>query len=166
MMGCLAIATVETEAGPAVEMEQAVERAFLTARLLTASVGRAENAILGAIQSWYPDDGLEDLFERAMDAAVSHEIDWGAAEREPDDEGLPPELRRVLSLPDEIRRCYVLRVLAGMPAEACAGMLRLHAHVVDELTSAALYCLDQAARNPAGAAKSRKAPQRGSERTS
>jgi DNA-directed RNA polymerase specialized sigma24 family protein len=54
---------------------------------------------------------------------------------------LPEELRAVLTLAPPIRRCFVLRSLAGMSAQACARLLGLLPNQVDEYAGAAHRCL-------------------------
>ena len=50
-------------------------------------------------------------------------------------------LRAVLMLAPPIRRCFVLRNLAGMSAQACARLLDLLPNQVDEYAGTAHQCL-------------------------
>jgi hypothetical protein len=63
------------------------------------------------------------------------------AERRPPDLLLTPELRAVLNLPGDLRRCFVLRILAGFSGQACGLLLRLSVRKVDEYTCLALHRL-------------------------
>ena len=47
-------------------------------------------------------------------------------------DSLPAELQRVAQLPDLMRQCFVLRILARWPASLCARVLRLRPSEVDE----------------------------------
>ena len=126
--------------GGATEDKQAIEdivgRAFLTAHLLTGNMDQAESATMAAIDSWNPDDETEEvLFEKALAMAARARIKPASSYwNEPDVAGscLPVELQRVLRLARPLRRCFVLRVLVGLPPRVCAKLLRSDSRRVDQ----------------------------------
>ena len=124
-------------------IENTISLAFRTAHLLTASVHQAEIAVLKAIESFDPDgDSEQTLFQAAMHAAVHGPVDvkLQSASSQPAS-FVPVELQSVLDLSQDLRRCFVLRVLVGMSRQACARWLRLTVCSVDHYTCAALQCL-------------------------
>jgi hypothetical protein len=123
-------------------MAAVVGRAFRTAYLLTNSAEEAESAVLAGIESWNPDgESDEALFCRVMRAATRRHHQWEPPVRTGARLWLPDELRAVLTLAPPIRRCFVLRNLAGMSAQACACLLGLLPNQVDEYAGAAHLCL-------------------------
>jgi hypothetical protein len=121
-----------------------IDRAFLTAHLLTGDSVHAERAMMEAIASWGPDQSEDELFARVLHATVRDSVDdvpSRTAETDLADASLPAEFQAVLSLEPQLRRCYVLRVLVGLPRHACASMLGLSMQQVDRHTCAALRCL-------------------------
>src|SRR5262245_37063972 len=112
---------------------QTIEKAFVTAHLLTGNIRTAENITIDAIGNWNPrEEAPEVLFGNVLKIAA----------RTPSiasEEGqVSEELRRVLRLNPSQRRCFVLRILVGLSAETCAEMLEISAHRVDCNTRAAL----------------------------
>lgn len=123
---------------PSRDMEQTVSRAFRTVHLLTASIQQAESAILRAIDSLDPDvDARESLFQNAILAALN----CPSSESQSIESLGPPELHAVLRLPENLRRCFVLRVLVGFSQSACARLLNMTVATVNEYTCAALQRL-------------------------
>jgi hypothetical protein len=124
-------------------MADVVARSFRTAYLLTNSAEEAESAVLSGIESWNPDgESDETLFHKVMCAAVRRRHQWEPPVRTTGARlWLPEELRAVLTLAPPIRRCFVLRNLAGMPAQVCARLLDLLPNQVDEFAGAAHRCL-------------------------
>jgi len=123
-------------------MADVVARSFRTAYLLTNSAQDAESAVLAGIESWNPDGESGDaLFDKVMCAAARRHHQWEPPVRTEGRLWLPEELRVVLSLAPPIRRCFVLRNLAGMSAQACARLLGLLPNQVDEFAGAAQRCL-------------------------
>ena len=119
-----------------------LDRALLTAHLLTGSLQQAEEATLEAIDSWKPGDEPEEvLFQHVLDAAARAHVEPNP--NHPDSFGsyLPNELKAVLRLAPQLRRCFVLRVLAGLPADVCGRLLCLHSDLVDRYTTDALQYL-------------------------
>jgi DNA-directed RNA polymerase specialized sigma24 family protein len=114
-------------------------RAFLAAHLLTGSAEQAESAVMEAVDSWDPDDDSEEaLFERVLNIALR-----GPISDAPDSPAsfLPPELQAVLRLSPQLRRCFVLRILAGLSRQVSARLLRVDCRRVDQYTSAAIKVL-------------------------
>jgi hypothetical protein len=130
--------TVRTGMPEPASIERTMTRAFLAAHLLTASAEQAENAVADAINSW--DSADEDaLFSEVLAVAIKdHARPWSASRASWSESFLPAELRPVLDLPPDLRRCFVLRILVGLPEEYCAGLLRLSSRLVDEYTCEAL----------------------------
>jgi DNA-directed RNA polymerase specialized sigma24 family protein len=121
-----------------------IDRAFLAAHLLTGGSEQAECAIVEAIASWGPDRSEDELFEQVLQAAVRNTVeDEQLLANQADLSGasLPSELQAVLRLAPQLRQCYVLRVLVGLPRQACATLLGLSLQRVDQYTCAALRCL-------------------------
>jgi len=130
-----------------------IDRAFLAAHLLTGGSEQAECVIMGAIASWGPEQSEDELFEQVLRAAVRNPVeDEQLLANQADLPGasLPSELQAVLRLAPQLRQCYVLRVLVGLPRQACAALLRLSLQRIDQYTCAALRCLPLLAR-PASA---------------
>ena len=123
-------------------MADVVARSFRTAYLLTNSAEEAESAVLAGIESWNPDgESDEALFHKVMCAAAHRRHQWEPPVRTEARLRLPEELRAVPTLAPPIRRCFVLRNLAGMSAQVCARLLDLLPNQVDEFTGAAHRCL-------------------------
>jgi hypothetical protein len=76
----------------------------------------------------------EALFQRTVAASIAAKIPaQRAEEQEYGFSMLPLELRRVARLSPDHRRCFVLRVLMGLPREVCARMLQTEIQRIDEL---------------------------------
>jgi DNA-directed RNA polymerase specialized sigma24 family protein len=118
---------------------------FVTAVLLTGSAERAETAMLEGIRSW---DADADPDEELLRTTVSAALDLYRPQRQEEITQasflLPVELRGVLQLPPDLRQCYVLRLLMGLPRESCARMLGVDAGAVDRDTGLAAQALAQA----------------------
>jgi DNA-directed RNA polymerase specialized sigma24 family protein len=119
-----------------------LERAFLTAHLLTGSIQQAEDATLKGLDFWNPDEEPgEALFQNVLDAAARAQIQPSRPDSDASGSNLPNELKAVLRLSSQLRRCFVLRVLVGLPSQECGRLLGLDSDRVDEDTCAALQCL-------------------------
>src|SRR5258708_30544397 len=104
-----------------------MDRAILTAHLLTGSLRTAEEGILQAIDSWNPGEEREEvLFQNVLDAAARAQAEPNPDNTDSSGSYLPDELRAVLRLAPALRRCFVLRILAGLPPKACARLLGWH----------------------------------------
>jgi len=132
------------------DLHNAVDRAFITALLLTASAERAEAAVLKRARA-NPDAAPGDELLRGVVAAA---LETQPETPEPTPEQverassiLPSELRRVLHLPTNLRHCFVLRMLMGLPREVCARLLRLDAGQIDERTCTAMLELPGIQKN-------------------
>ena len=131
---------MQNAARPAVA--RLIERAFLTAHLLTANIHQAEDATLKGLDSWKPEEEPgEALFQHVLDASARAQIQANRPDSDASGSYLPNELKAVLRLSPDLRRCFVLRVLVGLPLLVCARLLRLDSDRVDEYTCAALQCL-------------------------
>ncbi len=125
------------QAGP--DTLRLIDRALLTAHLLTGNLHQAEEVTLNAIESWRPgEEPEESLFEDVLDAAARARFEPDPNYPDPSGWYLPNELQAVLRLAPQLRRCYVLRILAGVPAKACARMLSLPSDMVEEYTGDAI----------------------------
>ena len=131
--------------------EELANKAFRLAHLLTGDIGQAEGATIQSIESWNPDkEGSEALIERVLSAATSPEERSVSSSKTAilTCSYLPVELRPVLKLPLRLRHCFVLRVLAGLPATDCAHLLALRPQEVSENLCAALQHLQTQEAEP------------------
>jgi DNA-directed RNA polymerase specialized sigma24 family protein len=76
-----------------------------------------------------------------LDAAARAQVEPNSNNLDPATSYLPKELKAVLRLAPLLRRCFVLRILAGLPAQACARLLSLHSDMVERYTCDALQSL-------------------------
>jgi hypothetical protein len=100
----------------------AVLTAFRTALLLTGATKTAELAVLDAI------DACEVTSQRCLLVETVRSTIRRRTETPAVADGinlLPPELRRLLGLQPLLRDCFVLRILAQLPPEACADILKV-----------------------------------------
>ena len=119
--------------------DRLIGRAFLTAHLLTGNTEQAESATMTAIDSWNPEEESEEaLFQDVLDTAVRAPVQFRPEAAGP---YLSAELRAVLRLAPQLRRCFVLRILVRLPSQVCARLLSLPSDAVDRYTCAALWCL-------------------------
>ena len=133
------------------DLHKTVDRAYITALLLTASAERAEAAILEGHRVTDLDSTPgEALLGQAVNAAIkvqSETSEQPLEDLERASSMLPFELRRVLHLQPALRQCFVLRFLMGLPREVCARLLRLEIRQVDERARTALLELPTIQRN-------------------
>jgi hypothetical protein len=138
-----AVSTAAREWGS--DIEHTISKAFLTAHLLTASTEQAESATMEAIDSWNSDEETgEALFRSVLDAAVRvqmRHVSSSSNQCDMAESYLPVELQAVLRLAPQLRRCFVLRILVGLPPQVCARLLHLHSRRVDWYACAALEFL-------------------------
>ena len=126
------------------KMHETVENAFIAGLLLTGSVERAETAILESVRMSCPDDIFgESLFRRVVHYSIDQQVNGTNKPGELDRASsiLPFELRCVLSLSQQLRYCYVLRILIGLPREVCAWLLHLEMSQIDQHTCTAILKL-------------------------
>jgi hypothetical protein len=124
-------------------MQDALKRSFVTALLLTGSAGLAETAVMEGI-AWMDPSRMSDesLFQATVAASMLADTrEEEVEEREQASRMLPAALARVLRLSNEPRRCFVLRVLAGLPREVCSRLLRIDTYRIDALACAAARIL-------------------------
>ncbi|MDQ2945579.1 MAG: hypothetical protein M3Y27_06500 [Acidobacteriota bacterium] len=101
-------------------------QSFWTALLLTSSPSKAEQAVIHGIQSLKGSVVWEgDLLQATVTAAL---LERDNRRQRPEDLAdatklLPFELGRVLRLPSNLRHCFILRTLAGLPVATCARLL-------------------------------------------
>src|SRR5277367_3317268 len=124
------------------KLHETLENAFIAGLLLTGSIEQAEAAILESVRMTCPDDLFgETLFRRAVHYAIDPQIRVSGQQQKEVERAasiLPFELRCVLKLSKNLRYCYVLRVLVGLPREVCAWLLHLDTAQVEERTCAAM----------------------------
>jgi hypothetical protein len=124
------------------KMNETLENAFIAGLLLTGSVDRAETAILESVRMSCPDDLFsEALFRRTVHYSIDQHIELKNKKQSELDRArsiLPFELRCVLNLSQQLRYCYVLRILIGLPREVCAWLLHMDTSQVDLHTCAAM----------------------------
>src|SRR5579871_1972945 len=115
----------------------AVTQAFVATYLLTADAPRAEDAVSEAIDLFDPQSDSVDVLIRIAIAAAVQDMppQLGSTRSQPT---LPAELEAILHLANDLRRCFVLRVLAGLSEQASACLLGLDGFRVREYASAAL----------------------------
>ena len=123
---------------PLRNLEQTVSLALRTAHLLTASIQQAEGAVLEAIHGFDSDRDTEEVLVRN---AILAAVECPPTQPRSTESFEPIELQPILGLPENLRKCFVLRVLVGMPRQACARLLRLNACAVNDYTCAALQRL-------------------------
>ncbi len=117
------------------DMTQAVRWAFRAAHLITASIPQAEKAVLNALDRFDPD---RDSGPALLRYAIAEAIQQPPSESQSNDSFDPIELRAVLALPDQVRRCFVLRLLVRLPPPDCARLLHLSVGAVNDYTCAAV----------------------------
>jgi len=127
------------------KMNETLEDAFIAGLLLTGSVERAEAAILESVRMSCPDDLFsESLFRRAVHYSIDQCIELKSKKHNDLDRArsiLPFELCCVLNLSQQLRYCYVLRILIGLSREVCAWLLHMDTSQIDQHTCAAMVQL-------------------------
>ena len=119
-------------------------RIYRVVLLLTGSVRRAECAVRDAVQDRDPDcESASALLWEAVAAATRRRHD----EHEPVPCAVPAPLRAVTALPPKLRNCFVLRILEGLPADACAPVLQLSPREVNSAAAEAAQALAILAAN-------------------
>jgi hypothetical protein len=124
--------------------QEGLDKAFLVAFLLTGDAASAEAAVLQSIEGI---DVLESAGKQLLPGTIRGALgkqNVAASTGRPPDPAvpmLPPELQRVLHLPQHPRQCFVLRLLMGLPREAIALLLHAQLEQVDAGTCAAVSAL-------------------------
>ena len=125
-------------------LQSTISQAFTALTLFTRSSGRAEEALLQAIQTLDPIEVDSRTFVlRAIEQAVTMPEDKVLVLGEQEEMSLdfPPELQIVFGMPANLRHCFVLRVLLRVSADRCAAILGRQIDEVNESTSAAILFL-------------------------
>jgi DNA-directed RNA polymerase specialized sigma24 family protein len=117
--------------------EDAVTRSFVTAYLLTADARRTEDAVSEAIDLFDPQADSEEGLIRIAIAAALQEVPLQLGPTQPQLR-LPAELRAVLRLANDVRQCFVLRVLVGLSEQSSGCLLGLDVRRVREYVCAAV----------------------------
>jgi hypothetical protein len=113
----------------------ALDMAFRTALLLAGNTKTAEASVMDGIGA------CEDLSHRGLlIEAVRSTIRRRTKSADAPDalDLLPPELRRLFMLQRLLRDCFVLRILAGLSPEVCAGLLDISISGFQDAVCAAL----------------------------
>lgn len=139
---------------------ETVQNAFLIGLLLTGSVKQAEDAVMESVDcSDTTDLSGERIFRRVIHSlcSTSKRLAWDTIN---DDSAalLPPELRRVLYLPGELRVCFVLRMLIGLTCESCARLLQVDPLEIGSRLHEAVTKLAGCSGNEAEAAQTQSRP--------
>ena len=114
-----------------------LRKSFWVAYLLTGNAARAESAVRQAIDLWDCNaDNFEQLLHTTARIAARNSLACSCDV----DILLPAELCRVAELPPDLRSCFVLRMLLGLPSSTCAHILdlpvsRIEQHSRDAVTT-------------------------------
>lgn len=123
-------------------IRETIENAFIVGLLLTGSIERTEIAILESVRLSCPDNLFgEKLFRRVIHCSLEMESDFSIKRWTELNHALsilPFELRCVLVLPQDIRHCFVMRILLGLPREVCAWLLHIDIPQVNQRTQTAV----------------------------
>lgn len=120
---------------------ETIENAFILAMLLTGSIDEAETCVAqssdcGLSYPPCPHGVFHQVIVRALHA--SSVAAPNVLRQDSSFTVLPWQLGCVLCLPLPQRRCFVLRILAGLSREVCAWLLHMHSNEVCQNTCAAL----------------------------
>jgi hypothetical protein len=121
------------------ELTEVLDRVFLVALLITGNMDGAEDAVLDGIGAL--DGTMSSGLLLAMLKSAIERGEHRSGEIEDILPSLPLELRRILLLNPDIRACFVLRVLIGMPSEACSEVLRIPIQEIGHSVSDAMQQL-------------------------
>lgn len=122
----------------------AFQKLFIAALLLTGSAAKAELSILEGIETFDGKASSNARLRATLNAAIApretiHREISGAQDLST--LGLPVELRRVLLLPENLRHCFVLRLLVGLPLRECSRLLSLEPCQAEQNTISAAVML-------------------------
>ena len=122
------------------EPTEVLDRVFLVALLITGNMDGAEDAVLDGIAAL---DGTisSDGFLLATLKSAIERGEQRSGETEDIFPSVPLELRRILLLNPDIRACFVLRVLLGMPSKTCSEVLRIPIQEIGHSVSDAMQQL-------------------------
>jgi hypothetical protein len=116
--------------------ESHVHDAFLAALMLTGAVEAAECAVSNAIARSGSAVSSRELLVATASYAI--QLDKQCLPKAKVPLRLPFELERLFLLPPVGRKCFVLRMLAGLTREVSSEILKLREYEVDEALCAAL----------------------------
>jgi hypothetical protein len=123
------------------EVSKALDGAFRAALMLTGSMQAAEHAVFNGIAATEcysaEDDAL--LLETVKAAIQRRPNSLHQSQEAP--AHLPLELRRLFLLTPISRDCFVLRILLGLTAQTCSGILHLTIEEAHQTLCAALEAL-------------------------
>ena len=114
------------------EPTEVLDRVFLVALLITGNTDGAEAAVLDGIAAL---DGTisSDGFLLATLKSATERAEQRSDETDDTFPSVPLELRRILLLNPQMRACFVMRVLLGMPSETCSEVLRIPIQEISHL---------------------------------
>jgi DNA-directed RNA polymerase specialized sigma24 family protein len=126
------------ESGHHQSLTSILGKSFWAAYLLTGNAARAERAVRQAIDLWDCDEeNSEQLLYATVRIAARKSLKGNCdVERL-----LPAELCRVSELPPDIRSCFVLRMLLGLPSSTCAHILDLPISLIEQHSRDAVMTL-------------------------
>jgi NTP pyrophosphatase (non-canonical NTP hydrolase) len=122
------------------ELTEVLDRVFLVALLITGNMDGAEEAVLDGIAAL--DDTMSS--DGFLLATLKSAIEMGeqrSGETEDIFPSVPLELRRILLLNPDLRACFVVRVLLGMPSETCSEVLQIPTQKIGHSVSDAMQQL-------------------------
>jgi hypothetical protein len=122
------------------QLTEVLDRVFLVALLITGNMDGAGDAVLDGIAA-LGGTISSDAFRLATLKSAVERGEQHSGEIEDIFPSLPLELRRILLLSPDIRACFVLRVLLGMPTEACSEVLRIPIEEIGHSVSDAMQQL-------------------------
>lgn len=140
----------DTTIAPA-DLAPVLSRVLLAAYLITGDIEHAEQAVLKAIEGWHPGEESEErLVLHAIEAAARTNMTREPQPSEPDPR-MADELKAVLNLGKQLRTCFVLRQLVGLPSRDCARLTGLIPAEFDECNITALQglCTNKSGRHSA-----------------
>jgi hypothetical protein len=122
------------------ELTEVLERVFLVALLITGNMDGAEDAVLDGIAALDGTISSDGLLLATLKSAIERG-EQHCGETDDISPSVPFELRRILLLSPDIRACFVLRVLLGMPSEMCSEVLRIPIQEIGHSVSDAMQQL-------------------------
>jgi len=119
-----------------------VHQAFIVALLITGTTEDAEAAVLEGISSLdLADEPRKLLINRTIVALIEHRNRNTLQKRGHVPNTLARELQSVVDLAPDIRICFVLRMLIGLPSQVCADLLRVEISQIKRRVTAAVLTL-------------------------
>lgn len=122
------------------ELIEVLDRVFLVALLITGNMDGAEDAVLDGIAAPDGTISIGGLLLATLKSAIERG-EQRSGETGDIFPGVPVELRRILLLNPDIRACFVMRVLLGMPSKTCSEVLRIPIQEIGHSVSDAMQQL-------------------------